>query len=88
MGEVIASLRVMPDDVNVNIEQLASEVKKTAEKESKYLQHEIQPVAFGLKAIIIYISVPDAEGGTEKVENAIAKIPHVQSVEVTEVTRV
>ncbi|MCK4714662.1 MAG: elongation factor 1-beta, partial [Candidatus Aenigmarchaeota archaeon] len=49
-------------------------------------KHEIHPVAFGLKALLIYIIVPDS-AGTDDLGTKLRAIPHVQSVEVVDVRR-
>ena len=48
---------------------------------------EVQPIAFGLKALILTVIVEDKEGGTEAVEASISEIDEVESVQVVAVTR-
>jgi len=45
---------------------------------------ETKPVAFGLKALHILIVIDDKKGGAEQIEDAISKVPGVQSVEIVE----
>ncbi|MGZ8889423.1 MAG: hypothetical protein ACXW1D_07785, partial [Halobacteriota archaeon] len=49
--------------------------------------NEVQPIAFGLKALILTVLVEDKEGGTEAVEASISEIDEVESVQVVAVTR-
>ena len=46
-----------------------------------------EPIAFGLVALNVMFIVDDGEGGTEIVEEKLAKIPNVTSVEVMDVRR-
>jgi elongation factor 1-beta len=47
----------------------------------------VQPIAFGLKALLITVIVEDKEGGTEAVEASLSAIDEVESVQVVAVTR-
>ena len=46
-----------------------------------------EPVAFGLKALMVVVKVGDIEGGTEKVEEEFSKVKGVESVSVEELGR-
>jgi elongation factor 1-beta len=82
MGEVIVTIRIMPDSPDTDMNKLLSKVDENCRVE----KHEIHPVAFGLKALVIYIIVPDS-AGTDDLETKLRAIPHVQSVEVVDVRR-
>jgi elongation factor 1-beta len=82
MGEVILTIKIMPESPEVDMDKLLSHVKEKCKVEKE----EIKPIAFGLKALIIYTIVQDT-GGTDKLEETLASIPRVQSVEVTDVRR-
>ncbi len=46
-----------------------------------------EPVAFGLKALMVIVQVGDIKGGTEKVEEEFTKVEGVKSVSVEELGR-
>ncbi len=82
MGEVVAVMRIMPEDpekFEIMKEKVASAVK--AEK------IEEEPIAFGLKALKVTVVVKDEEGGTEAVEKKLAEIPEVSDVKVIDLGR-
>jgi translation elongation factor aEF-1 beta len=79
---VIAQIRVMPDGLEVDVDKLADQVQKVG---SKGIQ--IREIAFGLKAIEAVFTVPDGEGGTEKIEKTLAALPGVSTVEVINLGR-
>ena len=87
MGEVAAKLRVMPKDVDVDLEKLKEKISSTIPENAKLHGFSIEPIAFGLKALNVVVLVADAEGGTEKVERAIEELEDVESVSVVEVGR-
>jgi len=83
MGEVLVGLKVLPKDVDVNIDSLETEIKKRIGP-SKIVR---EPIAFGLVALIVSIIIPDAEGYLQNVESKIREIDTVGEVEVIEVAR-
>ncbi len=82
MGNVMATFMIMPDSPDTDLEKIKSEIKKLGPQTI-----DEQPIAFGLKALKFVVIVPDAEGGTEKIEAALKKIEGVAGVEITEISR-
>jgi len=87
MGEVAAKLKVMPTGMNVDLNKLKESVKKALPEGARLHGFSEEPVAFGLKALMVVVKVGDLEGGTEKVEEAIAKLKGVENVTVEELGR-
>ncbi|WP_319508345.1 elongation factor 1-beta [uncultured Methanolobus sp.] len=87
MGEVAATIKIMPVDVDTNLEELKDKLIASLPEGAEYGAHEEEPIAFGLKAIKMVVIVGDLEGGTESVEQAFAAVEGVESVTVTEVGR-
>jgi len=83
-GKVAVIFRVMPEGTEVDLDKLEGEIRKL--QEVRDVQRE--PVAFGLVALKVLAVVPDAEGGSERVERALSSLPGVSSVEVTGITLV
>ena len=48
---------------------------------------EQKPIAFGLKALDIFFTMPEDRGSTESLEKQISEVEGVQSAEVTDVRR-
>jgi elongation factor 1-beta len=88
MGDVAAKIKVMPEAVETDLAKLKEDLK-TAIPTGAELYGEIieQPVAFGLKALIVTVIVNDEEGGTEAVEEAFAKVPGAENIQILELGR-
>ncbi len=86
MGEVVGTLKVMPESPEVDLEALKEEIKKVVDDE-EFEKMEEEPIGFGLTALNVIIVVDDGEGGTEPAEEAITNIDDVQTVEVVDVRR-
>ena len=54
---------------------------------SKEFKTEIQPGAFGLKALVILFVMDEKKGSTEALEQKISQLEGVESVEVPDVRR-
>lgn len=84
MGEVIVSIKVMPRDIDVNLDDLERKIKSLISPE----RIERRPVAFGIVAIHVTKFVPDEGGGlVDKLEEKLKSIQEVGEIEVVEVTR-
>ena len=84
MGEVALQYRVLPDDLEVDLDALLKEIMKTLPEGAMLKTSEKKPVAFGLNALHVLIVIEDKEGGAEQVESALAGVPGVQSVEIVQ----
>ncbi|MCK4649783.1 elongation factor 1-beta [Candidatus Pacearchaeota archaeon] len=81
--------KIMPENIDINLEELRTKIKKTVESFESGIFNEAkeEPIAFGLKALIITIALSEDEQ-SDKVENALSKIPGVSSVELIDYRRV
>ena len=87
MGEVAAKIRIMPSGMDVDLNKLKEELKKVIPEGARLHSFSEEPVAFGLKALMVVVKVGDIEGGTEKVEEAFGKVKGVENVSVEELGR-
>ncbi len=87
MGTVAVKIKVMPDSPETDIKEVEGKVREILKKvESGSPQTEIQPIAFGLKALIVLFGWPE-EKELEELEGKLKKIKGVGSVEVIDMRR-
>jgi len=88
MADLVITLRIMPESPETNLKAIEEKAKTfVSEYGGEVGKVEEKPVAFGLKALeIIFVSNEDL-GSTDKLEQNIASIESVSSVEVTDVRR-
>jgi elongation factor 1-beta len=89
MAKAIVSFRVMPESPDVDLKALEElcliKIKEFAgETETKL---EIEPIAFGLKALNFKFVMDENLGSTEPLENSISEIEDVSSMEILDVRR-
>jgi len=83
MAHVMITLKVMPEDVNVNIQELKKEILS---KISSNVQEV--PIAFGLVALNVTTIVEDKEGEIERIEKMLKEIRGVGEIEIIEISRI
>lgn len=89
MANAIVTIKIMPESPEVDLEALSVKVKeKIAEFAGEGdTKQDIEPVAFGLKALKIIFVMDEAKGSPEPVEKEIENLEGVNSVEVIDVRR-
>lgn len=86
MGDVAVVLKVLPEDSEVDIENLKTQIEDEIKNVCKLNKSELQEIGFGLKAVRLEIIVPDEEGRIDKVESGIARVKGVGQVDTEDVT--
>ncbi|MET1124697.1 MAG: elongation factor 1-beta [Archaeoglobaceae archaeon] len=82
MARVMVKLKVMPEDVNVNLEEVIERIKDIQIEGVEVRDWKIQPVAFGLKALLVLAVMPDEANVSDVFVDEIKKIEGVGSVEI------
>lgn len=88
MAKVLASIKIFPNDANIDLGVLKSKVQASLPTGSTVQKFEEEPVAFGLVALIAHVILPeDAEGKMDQVEEAIRAVDQVSEIQVLRVGR-
>lgn len=88
MGTAGIKIKVMPNSPNADLEEIQTKLKSLVEKQGgKNRQYEIQPVAFGLNAIISFFEWPE-EKELEPIEEAFRKTKNVTSIQVIDMRKI
>lgn len=87
MGEVLATIKIMPESPDVDLEKIKKDIENSIPEGTELHKIEEEPIAFGLVALNVMVVVGDTEGGTEQVEENLSKIKNISSVEVVDLGR-
>lgn len=88
MATVYITLKIMPDSPETDLEQITEKAKLIiSEFGGNVMESKEEPVAFGLKAILITFSRDEEKGTTDDIEEAISELDNVTSVAVADVRR-
>ncbi|MBN1386587.1 elongation factor 1-beta [Candidatus Woesearchaeota archaeon] len=88
MADVIVTVKIMPESPEVDLSKIQEQATKMiSDFGGEVGKAEEQPIAFGLKALIIMFVMNESIGSTDRLEENIATIKGVNSVEVPDVRR-
>jgi len=87
MANVIITFKIMPESLEVNLDNLEKDVKSLISRYGEVGKIEREEVAFGLEALNFIVIYDEAKGSTEFLEDNIRNVDGVMSVEVTDVRR-
>ena len=87
MGEVLTTMKIMPDSPDIDLEAIKSTIESSMPEGARIHEISEEPIAFGLVAVILQFITEEGEGGSEAVEEMVQAIDGVASFEVTGVGR-
>ncbi|KAA0001971.1 MAG: elongation factor 1-beta [Thermoplasmata archaeon] len=83
MGEVGITIKIMPEDMEIDLEELKKKIEEVVPERIKIMKTEVTPVAFGLKALLFDMIMQD-----ESPDELIEKISDVEGVGRAEIEKV
>ena len=87
MGTVILKVKLLPDSLETNLEEIKNAAKSILGPEGAgSISFEEMPFAFGLKALFVTFSLPE-EKGADAIESLLSEIPGVSSVALEDYRR-
>jgi len=89
-GYVVVVIRAYPKEVREDLENVVEKIKqKIGDKAYNIMKWEPVDIAFGYRAIDLYISMPEnMESGTEEIEEIIRSVEDIENVDVVYLTRI
>jgi elongation factor 1-beta len=88
MGAILVVYKIFPEDIVPDFEPLKEKVKAILPQFCSIEGWGEEPVAFGLKALLVQIRFPEDKSGiVEEFETALAKIPGVSQAEAFNIRR-
>jgi elongation factor 1-beta len=87
MARLVARIRIMPADAESNLDSVVDSIKKSIPQGMQMKGHALEPIAFGLKAVVGDFLLEDAEGQMDKLEEAIKSAEGVGEIDVMNISR-
>ncbi len=87
MGSYVIRMKILPEGTDTDLEKLLETVAGLLPKPARVRGHKIEPIAFGLSAVIADIVAPEEEGVIDRIEEVVSKAPLVSQYEVIAVSR-
>ena len=88
MAKMFLTIKIMPEDTNTDLEKIRSKAKEISKEFDAELldKDQIEPVAFGLKALKLMFLLDESKGSEELTEK-LSTIEGVSSANVTDMRR-
>jgi elongation factor 1-beta len=87
MARLVVRIRILPAEAESNLEEVVELVEKAVPEGMELKSSSMEPIAFGLKAIIGDFLLDDAEGQMDKLEESIKQVNGVGEIEVMNISR-
>ncbi|MDV3243704.1 MAG: hypothetical protein LYZ66_00855 [Nitrososphaerales archaeon] len=87
MGSYVIRIKVLPEDTTTEHQKIVDSVKERLPGFAQVRTQKVEPIAFGLSAIILDIVAPEEEGVVDKVEQSVTSAPLVGQSELMGVSR-
>jgi translation elongation factor aEF-1 beta len=84
MGRVAVLFRLMPQGVETDLQAVAKHVQTALPSGVTIRGMQVKDIAYGLQSLLVSVIMEDTGGILDSTEHALAKVPHVESVEVME----
>ena len=89
MAKVLFSIKIFPSDITTNLNQLKKKIEKELPKYASVYKFDEEPIAYGLKALIAHIIIPEEKpGALDEVEKQLQKIHEISQSETLMVRKV
>ncbi|AAR39073.1 NEQ220 [Nanoarchaeum equitans Kin4-M] len=80
-------MQIIPESPEVDLDKLLEKVKEVIKDYGEYYKHEVEPLAFGLKSLIVYFLIPETSFNEEQFLDNIKQIEEVSDAEILMATR-
>jgi len=88
MSRVLATVKIFPSGPDVDLDSLAEEVERGLPDGLRFHGKETEPLAFGMKVLLVGISMPDAEGYSQRLEEYLKSLKGVDEITTISVQRI
>jgi len=87
LGSYVIRLKLLPQDTTTEHQKIVDSVAAQLPSPAQIRGQKIEPIAFGLSAIIVDIVAPEEEGVIDRIEEVVSKAPLVGQYELIGVSR-
>ena len=88
MAQVILTIKIMPDSPEADLDKIQQDADKVIKEfGSEIGKVEIEPIAFGLSALKLFLVLDEGKGSPDDLEEQLRGLEHVNSAETVDVRR-
>lgn len=87
MGSYVIRLKILPKEPNADSGKIVESIRTDLPQYAQIRGQKVEPIAFGLEAIILDVVAPESEGSIDAVEKAVGGAPLVGQCDLVGVSR-
>ncbi len=87
MTKVLVRIRILPESVDTDLDELSSAIEAAIGDLATILRKRMEPIAFGLNALIVDFALEEGEGGTYELESRLSEVEGVSQFDILGVSR-
>lgn len=87
MARLVARIRVLPTDIDVDLDGLANRLKSSLPDGMGVKGFVKEPIAFGLNALMVDFLLDDREGQMDMLEESVKRTEGVSEISVMNISR-
>lgn len=87
MGSYVIRIKLLPEDATTEHQKIVDSVSRLLPKTAQVRSQRVEPIAFGLSAVIVDVVAPEEEGVIDRIEEIVSKAPLVGQYELMGVSR-
>jgi len=85
MGKLVTRIKILPNDVDVNLDDLANSISNAGGIVVK--RYSKEPIAFGISALILDVVMDEDNVDTDAIEDRLRRFNGVGEVEIVNMSR-
>jgi elongation factor 1-beta len=87
MARLVARIKILPAEAETDFDVLIDNLKNSIPEGMELKAHAMEPLAFGLNALVGDFLLDDSEGEMEKLEESIKKVDGAGEIQVITISR-
>jgi len=87
MTRLLARIRILPAEADSNLDEVILQLKSNIPDSMQFKAHAMEPIAYGLNAIVGDFLIEDKEGQMDKLEDSIKSLTGVGEIQVINISR-
>jgi elongation factor 1-beta len=87
MTRLLARIRILPAEADSNLDEVILQLKSNIPDSMQLKAHAMEPIAYGLNAVVGDFLIEDKEGQMDKLEDSIKSLTGVGEIQVINISR-
>ncbi len=87
MARLIVRIKILPESIDTDLDSLKSRIEGLLPHGMTIKAHKIEPIAFGLNALLVDFAMNDEEGQMDRLEEKLKEIEGVSEIQIVNLSR-